>query len=64
MRTATRLHCHQAWGQRGEKPDQLRTRNLFAKHNVPGRVGAVRLENPFGNIQPDRANFHDGRLPV
>jgi hypothetical protein len=61
MRRAARLHRYQAAGLARKDPEQLRARDQLTERLAPGRMRTVRLKNRLRDIQPDGANFLQGR---
>src|SRR6187397_401623 len=62
MRSGTGLHRYRAGWLSGKKPEQRRSRDPFAKYHPAAFIGPVGLENPFRDVQSDRARLSHGRL--
>jgi hypothetical protein len=57
------LHADEAGREFRKEIDHLATPQLLSDDHSPGRVDAVNLKHPLGEIQTDRANLHvDGPL--
>src|SRR5947209_7790079 len=62
VRSGTGLHRYYAGWLSGKKPEERRSRDPLAKYNPAASIGPVGLENPFRDVQSDRASLSHGRL--
>jgi len=63
VRRSACFHANQARRKIGKELKNLRSTNTPADHHHAIRIDAVNLKRRFRNIDPDRANLTQGRLP-
>jgi hypothetical protein len=56
------LHCDDASGLAGQERQHLISSQLLSENDFARSIGAMRLEDRLGQIEPDYANFTHGRL--